>query len=109
VLGKRCVSAILWRLFVLMLLLTLTLNKMVSVLLKSQVQQAQSIAGCQMSLEPKSILWLSADRIQGSNAKQLLDAFDICISSQHLIYLYRKGGHVHCGQQSHLSDACQCM
>ncbi len=47
--------------------------------------------------------------IQGSNAKQLLDAFDICNSSQHLICLYRKGGHVHCGQQSLLADACQCM
>ncbi len=54
----------------LMLLLTLTLKKMVSVLLKSQVQQAQSIAGCQMSLEPKSVLWLNAHRIQYKEAMQ---------------------------------------
>jgi len=68
-----------------MLLLILTSRRMVSVLLKSQVQQAQSIAGCQMSLEPRSALWLNAHRIQGSNAKQLLDASDICNSSQQCV------------------------
>ncbi len=56
VLGTSCVSAILWRLYVLMLLLTLTLKEMVSLLLKRQVQQAQSIVGCQMSLGLKSDL-----------------------------------------------------
>jgi len=60
VLGTSCVSATLWKLCVLMLLLTLTLKKMVSVLLKSQVQQPQSTAGCQISLEPRSVLWLCA-------------------------------------------------
>ncbi len=68
-----------------MLLLILTSRRMVSVLLKSQVQQAQSIAGCQMSLEPRSALWLNAHRIQGSNAKQLLDASDTCNSSQQCV------------------------
>ena len=55
-LGKSCVHAILWKLFVLMLLLILTFKKMVSVLLKSQVQHTQSTAGCQMSLGLKSDL-----------------------------------------------------
>jgi len=62
--GKGFVSATLCILFVLISLLTLTLNRMVSVLLKSQVQQALSIGGCQMSLEPKSGLWLSALGVQ---------------------------------------------
>ncbi len=55
-LGIRFVIATLWKLCVLRLLLTLTLNRMVSVLLKSQVQQTPGIGGCQMSLEPKSAL-----------------------------------------------------
>ncbi len=53
-LGIRFVTATLWKLFVLKLLLILTLSRMVSVLLKSQVQQTPSIGGCQMSLEPTS-------------------------------------------------------
>ncbi len=54
--GVGFVTATLWKLFVLRSLLTLTFKRMVSVLLKSQVQQALSISGCQMSLEPKSAL-----------------------------------------------------
>jgi len=60
VLGKSFVNATRWKLYVLKLLLILMLKRMVSVLLKSQAQQAQSIAGCQMSLEPNCGLWLSA-------------------------------------------------
>jgi len=82
---KSCVNAILWKRFVLMLLLILTSRRMVSVPLKSQVQHTQSTTGCQMSLEPRSALWLSAHRIQGSNAKQLLEASDICNSSQQCV------------------------
>ncbi len=52
--GVGFVNATLWKLFVLISLLTLTFKRTVSVLLKSQVQQALSIGGCQMSLEPKS-------------------------------------------------------
>ncbi len=71
VLGASCVSATLWKLFVLMLLLILTSKRMESVLLKLQVQHTQSIAGCQMSLDPRSVLWLSAHCIQGSNPDSL--------------------------------------
>ena len=60
VLVTSSVSATLWKLSVLMLLLILMLKRMVSLLLKSQVQQAPSIAGCQMSLVPRSDLSISA-------------------------------------------------
>jgi len=71
VLDNSCVNATLWKLYVLILLLTLMLGKTVLVLLKSQAQQAQSTAGCQMSLEPRSVLWLSA-RPTGSDPIKLL-------------------------------------
>ncbi|DBB13637.1 TPA: hypothetical protein ACH3X3_000658 [Trebouxia sp. C0006] len=58
--GVRFVNAALWKLFVLNSLLTLTLNRMVSVPLTSQVHQAPSTIGCQISLDPRSGLWLSA-------------------------------------------------
>ncbi len=55
VLGIKFASATLWKLSVLILLQTLMLRKMVSVLLKSQLQPASlSIAGCLMSLATKS-------------------------------------------------------
>ncbi len=38
-----------------------------------------------MSLKPRSVLWLSAHFIQGSNPRQLLDASDICNSSQQCV------------------------
>ncbi len=56
VLRKMFVSAIHWKLFVLILLPTLTLKQTVLVLLKSQVQHTQSIAGCQMRLALKNDL-----------------------------------------------------
>ena len=62
--GVRFVIATLWKLFVLRLLLTLTLSGMVSVLLKSQAQLALSFGGCQMSLEPKSALYIDAQIVQ---------------------------------------------
>ncbi len=54
--GVRFVNATLWKLFVLISLLTLTLNRMVSVPLTSQVHHRPSTFGCQMSLEPRSDL-----------------------------------------------------
>ena len=54
--GVRFVNAALWKLFVLISLLTLTLNRMVSVPLTSQVHHRPSTFGCQMSLEPRSDL-----------------------------------------------------
>ncbi len=56
VLGTSFVSATPWKLYVPMLLPTLTPKRMVSVLLNSPVQHTQSTAGCQISLEPKSVL-----------------------------------------------------
>ncbi len=54
--GVCFVNATLCKLFILMLLLILTSKRMVSVLLKSQVQHTQSIAGCQMRLALKNDL-----------------------------------------------------
>jgi len=73
-LGVRFVIATLWKLFVLRLLLTLTSKGMVSVLLKSQVQQALSIGGCQMSLEPKSALYSNAQSMLRGRSGELLDS-----------------------------------
>ena len=48
----------------------------VSPLLKWQVQQALSIAGCQMSLARGSVLWNNAPAIQGSTSRHSLKALD---------------------------------
>ena len=68
---ERSVIATLWKLYVLILLLILTLNRMVSVLLKSQVRQRSSTIGCQMSLEPKSDLCICAQPMQNRKSSQL--------------------------------------
>ena len=73
-LGVRFVIATLWKLFVLRLLLTLTLNRMVSVLLKSQVHRGPNIVGCQMSLEPKSALYSNAQSMLRGRSGELLDS-----------------------------------
>ena len=99
VLGKSCVSATLWKLFVLMLLLILTSRTMVSVLLKSQVQHTQSTAGCQMSLGPKSDPCINAHCTQGSKSRQLVDVTDICIWNR-WTYALRSAKPVACQEES---------
>ncbi len=77
VLGTSCVSATLWKSFVLTLLLILTSRTMFSVLPKSQVQHTPSTAGCQMSLGSRSDPCINVHCTQRSKSRQLVDMTDI--------------------------------
>ena len=111
VLGRSCVSATLWKLFVLTLLLTLTVKQMVSVLLMSRALQKSSIAGCQISLRLKSALSISAHCTQGGKSRQLEDEHDLCAYGSHAsyidlcllhIHMHAVYIHMHCSQQFHV-------